>query len=85
MRKSWTRSRPTPPWPTALNCEGLARCDFFVEHGTGRVLINEINTFPGFTSISMYPKLMEHEGLPVSALIDRLIALALERKEKQHG
>ena len=70
---------------TALDCEGLARCDFFVEHGTGRVLINEINTFPGFTSISMYPKLMEHEGLPVSALIDRLIALALERKEKQHG
>ena len=70
---------------TALNCEGLARCDFFVEHGTGRVLINEINTFPGFTSISMYPKLMEHEGIPVPALIDRLIALALERTEKQHG
>ena len=70
---------------TALNCEGLARCDFFVEHGTGRVLINEINTFPGFTSISMYPKLMEHEGLPVPDLIDRLIALALERTEKQHG
>ena len=70
---------------TALNCEGLARCDFFVEMGTGRVLINEINTFPGFTSISMYPKLMEHEGLPVPQLIDRLIALALERKEKQHG
>ena len=70
---------------TALNCEGLARCDFFVEKGTGRVLINEINTFPGFTSISMYPKLMEHEGIPVPALIDRLIALALERTEKQHG
>ena len=70
---------------TALNCEGLARCDFFVEKDTGRVLINEINTFPGFTSISMYPKLMEHEGLPVPQLIDRLIALALERKEKQHG
>ena len=70
---------------TALNSEGLARCDFFVEKGTGRVLINEINTFPGFTSISMYPKLMEHEGLPVPQLIDRLIALALERKEKQHG
>ena len=70
---------------TALNCEGLARCDFFVEKNTGRVLINEINTFPGFTSISMYPKLMEHEGLPVPQLIDRLIALALERKEKQHG
>ena len=70
---------------TALNCEGLARCDFFVEHGTGRVLINEINTFPGFTSISMYPKLMEHEGLHVPALIDHLIELALERTEKQHG
>ena len=70
---------------TALNCEGLARCDFFVEKNTGRVLINEINTFPGFTAISMYPKLMEHEGLPVPALIDRLIELALERKEKQHG
>ena len=70
---------------TALNCEGLARCDFFVEHGTNRVMINEINTFPGFTPISMYPKLMEHEGLPVPQLIDRLIALALERKEKQHG
>ena len=74
-----------PAVATALNCEGLARCDFFVEKGTGRVLINEINTFPGFTSISMYPKLMEHEGLPVPQLIDRLIALALERKEKQHG
>ena len=70
---------------TALNCEGLARCDFFVEKDTGRVLINEINTLPGFTPISMYPKLMEHEGIPVPALIDRLIALALERTEKQHG
>ena len=70
---------------TALGCEGLARCDFFVEKDTGRVLINEINTFPGFTPISMYPKLMEHEGIPVPALIDRLIALALERTEKQHG
>ena len=70
---------------TALGCEGLARCDFFVEKDTGRVLINEINTFPGFTPISMYPKLMEHEGLPVPQLIDRLIALAVERTEKQHG
>ena len=70
---------------TALNCEGLARCDFFVEHGTDRVMINEINTFPGFTPISMYPKLMEHEGTPVPALIDHLIELALERTEKQHG
>ena len=70
---------------TALNCEGLARCDFFVEHGTNKVMINEINTFPGFTPISMYPKLMEHEGTPVPALIDHLIELALERTEKQHG
>ena len=70
---------------TALNCEGLARCDFYEEKNTGRVLINEINTFPGFTAISMYPKLMEHEGLPVPQLIDRLIALAVERTEKQHG
>ena len=70
---------------TALNCEGLARCDFFVEHSTDKVMINEINTFPGFTPISMYPKLMEHEGTPVPALIDHLIELALERTEKQHG
>ncbi len=70
---------------TALNCEGLARCDFFVERGTGKVMINEINTLPGFTSISMYPKLMEHEGIPVPALIDQLISLAFERKDRYHG
>ena len=70
---------------TALGCEGLARCDFFVERGTGRVLINEINTLPGFTSISMYPKLMEHEGTPLPQLIDRLIALAMERPVARHG
>ena len=63
---------------TALNCEGLARCDFFVEKGTGRVLINEINTFPGFTSISMYPKLFDYEGIGYAELLDRLISLALE-------
>ena len=70
---------------TALNCEGLARCDFFVERGTGKVMINEINTLPGFTSISMYPKLMEHDGVPVPALIDQLIDLAFERKDRYHG
>ena len=70
---------------TALGCQGLARCDFFVERGTGRVLINEINTLPGFTPISMYPKLMEHEGTPVPQLIDRLIALAMERPVARHG
>ena len=70
---------------TALGCEGLARCDFFVDFFFFVLVINEIYTLPGFTPISMYPKLMEHEGIPVPALMDRLIALALERTEKQHG
>jgi D-alanine-D-alanine ligase len=63
----------------AIDCTGLARVDFFLERPTGRVLVNEINTMPGFTSISMYPKLWEASGLPYPALLDRLIALALER------
>lgn len=62
---------------TALGCTGLSRCDFFVEKDTGRVLINEINTFPGFTGISMYPTLMESTGLTKAELIDQLIAHAL--------
>lgn len=68
-----------------LCCTGLARADFFVERGTGKVLLNEINTLPGFTDISMYPKLMMDTGLTYAALLDRLIALALERKEAAHG
>ena len=68
---------------TALGCEGLSRCDFFVERETGRVLINEINTFPGFTPISMWPKLMESVGLSVTEQIDELLCLALERAEKK--
>jgi len=63
----------------AIDGSGLARVDFFVESGTGRVIINEINTMPGFTSISMYPKLWEASGIPYSELIDRLIQLAIER------
>jgi len=63
----------------ALGCQGLTRCDFFVEKGTGKVLCNELNTMPGFTSISMYPKLMAAAGTPIPQLLDRLIALALER------
>ena len=63
----------------AIDGSGLARVDFFVEQGTNRVIINEINTMPGFTSISMYPKLWEASGIPYSELIDRLIQLALER------
>ena len=63
----------------AIDGSGLARVDFFVERGTNRVLINEINTMPGFTSISMYPKLWAASGIPYSELIDRLIKLAIER------
>jgi len=67
----------------AIDGSGLSRVDFFLERDTDRILINEINTLPGFTSISMYPKLWEVSGIPYSELIDRLIALALERhKEK---
>jgi D-alanine-D-alanine ligase len=68
----------------AVNCRGLARVDFFLERQTGRFLLNEINTMPGFTSISMYPKLWEASGLPYARLVNRLIELALERQtEKQ--
>ena len=63
----------------AVDGSGLARVDFFVERGTSRVIINEINTMPGFTSISMYPKLWEASGISYSELIDRLIKLAIER------
>ena len=63
----------------AVQCEGMARVDFLLENGTGKIYINEINTIPGFTSISMYPKMWEHSGLPMPKLIDRLIELALER------
>jgi D-alanine-D-alanine ligase len=63
----------------AIDGSGLARVDFFVERGTNRVIINEINTMPGFTSISMYPKLWQASGISYSELIDRLIQLALER------
>jgi D-alanine-D-alanine ligase len=63
----------------ALDLAGLARVDFFVERNTDRVYINEINTLPGFTSISMYPMLWEASGVPIGELIDRLIQLALER------
>ena len=63
----------------AIDGSGLARVDFFVERGTDRVIINEINTMPGFTSISMYAKLWEASGITYPELIDRLIELAIER------
>ena len=69
----------------ALGCTGLSRCDFFVEKKTGRVLCNELNTMPGFTAISMYPKLMESEqGLSFSALADKLIGLALSKRKGRY-
>jgi D-alanine-D-alanine ligase len=62
----------------ALGCEGLARVDFFVRPD-GSVVVNEINTMPGFTPISMYPRMWEATGLPYPALVDRLVQLALHR------
>jgi D-alanine-D-alanine ligase len=65
----------------AVGCEGMGRVDFLRETATARIYVNEINTVPGFTSISMYPKMWEYSGIPYSELIDRLIGLALERHE----
>jgi D-alanine-D-alanine ligase len=68
----------------AVDCAGMARVDFLLEGDTGVLYVNELNTIPGFTTISMYSKMWEASGLPYPALIDRLIALALERHaEKQ--
>ena len=66
-----------------LECRGMARVDFFLERPSGRIYVNEINTIPGFTSISMYPKLWEASGLPYRELIDRLIDLALEEHREK--
>jgi len=70
----------------AIDCAGMARVDFFLAP-EGRLLVNEVNTIPGFTQISMYPKLWEASGLPYPDLIDRLIELALERHalERKRG
>jgi len=66
----------------ALRVEGMARVDFFYDD-QGRFLVNELNTIPGFTPISMYPKLWEASGVPTTELLDRLVALALERHERR--
>lgn len=63
----------------AIDCAGLARVDFLLSGETGELYVNEVNTIPGFTEISMYPKLWEASGIPYPELIDRLIELALER------
>jgi D-alanine-D-alanine ligase len=66
----------------AGECEGMARVDFFVRPG-GEVLVNELNTIPGFTATSVYAKLFEASGLPYPELVDRLVQLALERHERK--
>ena len=63
---------------TAIGCQGLSRVDFFVTFAENRVVFNEINTLPGFTSISMYPKLFAASGIPYTQLIDQLLELAME-------
>ena len=66
----------------ATECEGMARIDFFVR-SDGEVVVNEINTIPGFTSTSVYAKLFEAAGIPYGELLDRLIELALERHDRR--
>ena len=66
----------------ALNCEGMGRVDSFLKKN-GQILVNEINTIPGFTNISMYPKLWAASGIPQSKLLDKLIELAIERFKKE--
>jgi D-alanine-D-alanine ligase len=63
----------------AIDCAGMARVDFLLDRRAGRIFVNEINTIPGFTPISMYPKLWEASGVPYAQLVDRLVTLALER------
>jgi D-alanine-D-alanine ligase len=67
----------------ALGCEGMARVDFLLEASTGQIYINEINTIPGFTSISMYPKMFEYSGIPYAQLLEILIESALRRAESR--
>jgi D-alanine-D-alanine ligase len=67
----------------ALECCGMARVDFFLDRGTGRIIVNELNTIPGFTEVSMYPRLWEASGIPYPRLLDRLVQLGLERHEQR--
>jgi D-alanine-D-alanine ligase len=67
----------------ASECEGLARVDFFIRAGDGEVVLNELNTMPGFTATSVYAKLFEASGIGYAELLDRLIDLALDRYERR--
>jgi D-alanine-D-alanine ligase len=69
----------------AIDCSGMARVDFFVERSTDHVVVNEINTIPGFTATSAYAKMWAASGLPYADLVDRLIQLALERHQGKGG
>jgi D-alanine-D-alanine ligase len=68
---------------TAVDCAGMARVDFLMDKATDKIWLNELNTIPGFTPISMYPKLWEASGIGYTELIDRLIQLAIERREDE--
>lgn len=67
----------------ALGCEGMARVDFFLERSSGLLYVNELNTIPGFTSISMFPKMIQHDGISFRQLVEKLIDLALKRHERK--
>jgi len=67
----------------AVDGAGMARVDFLLDRRTAAIFVNEINTIPGFTPISMYPKLWEASGIPYAKLIDRLVELALERHQEK--
>ena len=69
----------------AIDCSGMARVDFFVDRDTERVTVNEINTIPGFTRFSMYPKLWEASGVSFPELVDRLIDLAIQRRDERNS
>ncbi|MBN2256510.1 MAG: D-alanine--D-alanine ligase [Anaerolineaceae bacterium] len=67
----------------AIDCAGMARVDFFIDKDSGEIFLNEVNMIPGFTSISMYPKLWESSGMPYAQLVDELIKLAMERQSER--
>ena len=69
----------------AMGCEGMARVDFLLESSTGQIFINELNTIPGFTSISMFPKMFEHDGVGFQQLVEKLIDLAFERHRRKQS
>ena len=67
----------------AVECEGMARVDFLMDRATGQMFVNEINTIPGFTSISMFPKMWQHSGIEFPALVEKLLSLAMERHQRK--